>query len=101
MAGGGAPFFLSLHYTAPHWPWQTRADRALAQDLMGSLFHLSGGNVHTYRRMIHHVVEGIGQLVQALRQTGQLGNTLIVFTSENGGERFFSTTGLWSAARWT
>ena len=23
---GGAPFFLSLHYTAPHWPWETRDD---------------------------------------------------------------------------
>jgi len=32
--------------------------------------------------------EGIGQLVQALRQQGQLDNTLIVFTSDNGGERF-------------
>ena len=25
-----APFFLSLHYTAPHWPWETRDDAALA-----------------------------------------------------------------------
>ena len=24
-----APFFLSLHYTAPHWPWETRDDEAL------------------------------------------------------------------------
>ena len=32
--------------------------------------------------------EGIGWLVDALRQNGQLENTLIVFTSDNGGERF-------------
>ena len=25
---GPAPFLLSLHYTAPHWPWETRADEA-------------------------------------------------------------------------
>ncbi len=88
VAQADAPFFLSLHYTAPHWPWETRDDRELAQDLKGSLFHLGGGNIHTYRRMIHHMDQGIGQLVQALRQLGQLDNTLIVFTSDNGGERF-------------
>ena len=32
--------------------------------------------------------EGIGWVVDALKQTGQLANTLIVFTSDNGGERF-------------
>ncbi len=32
--------------------------------------------------------EGIGWLVEALRETGQLDNTLIVFTGDNGGERF-------------
>src|SRR5207253_1787331 len=35
-----------------------------------------------------HMDEGIGWLVEALRQLGQLDNTLIVFTSDNGGERF-------------
>ena len=34
----------------------------------GNLFHLDGGNMHTYRRMIHHMDEGIGWLVDALRQ---------------------------------
>jgi arylsulfatase A-like enzyme len=38
--------------------------------------------------MVHHMDEGIGQVVAALRATGQLDNTLIVFTSDNGGERF-------------
>jgi arylsulfatase A-like enzyme len=87
-AAQGTPFFLSLHYTAPHWPWETREDHALAQEVKDNLFHLHGGNIHTYRRMIHHMDEGIGWLVDALRETGQLDNTLIVFTSDNGGERF-------------
>jgi arylsulfatase A-like enzyme len=38
--------------------------------------------------MIHHMDEGIGWIVEALRANGQLDNTLIVFTSDNGGERF-------------
>ena len=87
-ARGGTPFFLSVHYTAPHWPWETRGDAALAEELKDNLFHLHGGNIHTYRRMIHHMDEGIGQLVEALRAEGLLDNTLIVFTSDNGGERF-------------
>jgi arylsulfatase A-like enzyme len=85
---GDAPFFLSLHYTAPHWPWETRDDAHIAPDVAKNLFHLHGGNIHAYRRMIHHMDEGIGQIVDALRQTGQLDHTLIVFTSDNGGERF-------------
>ncbi|WP_374354503.1 sulfatase [Limnohabitans sp.] len=87
-AAQGTPFFLSLHYTAPHWPWETREDHALSQEVKDNLFHLHGGNIHTYRRMIHHMDEGIGWVVEALRETGQLDNTLIVFTSDNGGERF-------------
>ena len=87
-AAQGTPFFLSLHYTAPHWPWETREDHALSQEVKDNLFHLHGGNIHTYQRMIHHMDEGIGWVVEALRETGQLDNTLIVFTSDNGGERF-------------
>ena len=82
------PFFLSLHYTAPHWPWETRDDAHLAEQVKDNLFHLDGGNVETYRRMIHHMDEGIGQLVAALKANHLLDNTLIVFTSDNGGERF-------------
>ncbi len=87
-AKAGKPFFLSLHYTAPHWPWETRDDAQVAPQVAGNLFHLDGGNVESYRRMIHHMDEGIGTLVATLRQQGLLDNTLIVFTSDNGGERF-------------
>ncbi|WP_332826232.1 sulfatase family protein [Ramlibacter sp.] len=85
---GEAPFFLSLHYTAPHWPWETRDDEALAQEVKANLFHLHGGNIHTYRRMIHHMDEGIGWVMQALRRHGMERDTLVIFTSDNGGERF-------------
>ncbi|HOW50309.1 MAG TPA: sulfatase-like hydrolase/transferase, partial [Rubrivivax sp.] len=47
-----------------------------------------GGNIHTYRRMIHHMDEGIGRVLDALRAAGRLDDTLVVFTSDNGGERF-------------
>ncbi|THT98803.1 twin-arginine translocation pathway signal protein [Lampropedia puyangensis] len=85
---GAKPFFLSLHYTAPHWPWETRDDASRAPTLKNDLFDLSGGSVDTYRRMIHHMDEGIGQVMAALAQHGMMENTLVVFTSDNGGERY-------------
>jgi arylsulfatase A-like enzyme len=84
----GKPFFLSVHYTAPHWPWETREDEALAQEIKNNLFHLHGGNIHTYQRMIHHMDEGIGKIMDSLKAQGLADNTLVVFTSDNGGERF-------------
>ena len=84
----GKPFFLSVHYTAPHWPWETRDDQALAQEVKNNIFHLHGGNIHTYHRMIHHMDEGIGAIMESLKAHGLADNTLLVFTSDNGGERF-------------
>jgi arylsulfatase A-like enzyme len=85
------PFFLSVHYTAPHWPWETRADEAEARTLAKMrehIGHVSGGSVETYLTMIHHMDEGIGRILDALKAAGADDNTLIVFTSDNGGERY-------------
>jgi arylsulfatase A-like enzyme len=66
--GKDAPFFLSLHYTAPHWPWETRDDAEKAPLVKDNLFDLAGGNIHVYRRMIHHMDEGIGWIMAALHK---------------------------------
>jgi arylsulfatase A-like enzyme len=87
----GQPFFLSLHYSAPHWPWETRADAAEAKHLASMrehIGHVSGGSVDTYLKMIHHMDEGIGRIFEALKSIGADENTIVVFTSDNGGERF-------------
>ncbi|WP_372660397.1 sulfatase [Hydrogenophaga sp.] len=81
-------FMLSLHYTAPHWPWETRAQGGIDPAICKDIAHLDGGNIETYQTMIQEMDEGIGWVVEALRETGQLENTCIVFTSDNGGERF-------------
>ena len=84
------PFLLSLHYTAPHWPWETRDDEAEARRIE-KIFHTDGGSVQTYARMIRHMDEGIGQVLDALRAAGAAENTIVVFTSDNGGERYSDT----------
>jgi arylsulfatase A-like enzyme len=76
------PFLLSLHYTAPHWPWETRADQEESRRI-AKLSHVDGGSVATYLEMIRVMDEGIGRLLAHLGE-----NTLVVFTSDNGGERF-------------
>ncbi len=88
VAPGDAPFLLSLHYTAPHWPWETREDGALAPGIHGKLFHLDGGNIHTYQRMVQQMDEGIARVMAALERHGVAEDTLVIFTSDNGGERF-------------
>ncbi|HEX7054763.1 MAG TPA: sulfatase-like hydrolase/transferase [Burkholderiales bacterium] len=84
------PFLLSLHYTAPHWPWETREDEAEARRIE-KIFHTDGGSVRTYARMIRHMDEGIGEVLDALRAAGAEENTFVVFTSDNGGERYSDT----------
>lgn len=86
----GRPFLLSLHYTAPHWPWETREDEAESKRIL-SLSHLDGGSVDTYLRMIRHMDEGIGRVLNEIRAAGAEKNTFVVFTSDNGGERFSDT----------
>lgn len=82
------PFLLSLHYNAPHWPWETREDEAESKRIGDKIAHLDGGSVKTYLEMVREMDEGIGLVLQALDEIGAGDNTLVVFTSDNGGERF-------------
>ena len=88
----GKPFLLSLHYTAPHWPWETREDKAESERIRDkSIVHTDGGSLQTYFTMIRQMDEGIGTVLAALDDTGAAENTIVVFTSDNGGERFSDT----------
>jgi arylsulfatase A-like enzyme len=88
QAGSAQPFFMSVHYTAPHWPWLTREDKEESKRTFNRGEHIDGGSVPIYQRMIHHMDEGIGQMLAALERHGMTEDTLVVFTSDNGGERF-------------
>jgi arylsulfatase A-like enzyme len=86
--GSARPFLLSVHYTAPHWPWETRDDEAESRRIGDAIYHLDGGSLRTYRTMIRQMDEGIAAIVDALLRIGADANTLVVFTSDNGGERY-------------
>ncbi|HEX3837294.1 MAG TPA: sulfatase-like hydrolase/transferase [Steroidobacteraceae bacterium] len=92
------PFLLSLHFNAPHWPWEAPGDQAEAQRVAGRLvtdrnaiFDFDGGSQDTYRQIIEAMDEEVGRVLRALETNGLAHNTLVVFTSDNGGERFSDT----------
>jgi arylsulfatase A-like enzyme len=84
------PFFLSVHYNAPHWPWETREDEAESKRIE-KIYHFDGGSVATYLTMIRQMDEGIGRILAALKSSRNENNTIVVFTSDNGGERYSDT----------
>lgn len=83
------PFYLSLHYTAPHWPWEGPEDRRISGTLkQGYGGFTSGGSLKTYAAMMKNLDEGIGEVMKSLKRARLERDTLVIFTSDNGGERF-------------
>jgi len=77
------PFFLYLAYSAPHVGIVPRSDK-----VMKYLFKYGQSDEKFnpyYAAMIESLDEGVGKIVEKLRKEGILNNTLIIFTSDNGG----------------
>jgi arylsulfatase A-like enzyme len=92
-----APFYLALHYTAPHWPWEGPGDtaasrmyRSVADTVMDRFVrgYADGGSLRVFTAMMQRLDEGVGRLLRALEDAGQSRDTFVVFTSDNGGERY-------------
>ncbi len=77
-----APFFLYLAYNAPHFPVQPPQEwLAKVKERESSISDKRAELV----AFIEHLDDGIGKVLKALDDTGQRENTLIVFSSDNGG----------------
>jgi arylsulfatase A-like enzyme len=92
-AKSSQPFLLSLHFNAPHWPWEGPGDQAESDRVLAkrNLIDYDGGTQKTYQRMIQNMDLQIGRVLQALSTNGLTRNTIVIFTSDNGGERFADT----------
>ena len=89
------PFLVSMHFTAPHWPWEGPGDQAesayLATKPGLAIDHFDGGNLATYAAMVTALDHHIGRMLTRLGELGLDRDTVVVFTSDNGGERFSDT----------
>jgi arylsulfatase A-like enzyme len=91
------PFFLYLAYNAPHAPIQppdewlerVRQREPGISDRRAKLVAL-----------IEHLDAGIGKVIDTLKATGLGNNTLVLFTSDNGGQlNLGATNGSWRAGK--
>ncbi|MDF7825389.1 sulfatase-like hydrolase/transferase [Pontiellaceae bacterium B12227] len=73
------PFFLYLAYNAPHTPMEAKADD------MATHAHIANEQRRTVAGMMVAVDRGVGMVADALKETGQFNNTLIIFLADNGG----------------
>jgi arylsulfatase A-like enzyme len=86
-----APFFLSLQYTAPHWPWQgpKGGERVSFSDKTPEPTTMAaGGSLELYAQMMKSLDDGVGRVMESIKAAGIDKKTLVIFTSDNGGERF-------------
>ncbi|MCG9915596.1 MAG: sulfatase-like hydrolase/transferase [Phenylobacterium sp.] len=78
-ANRNRPFFLYLAYNAPHTPLQaTKAD-------YDALSHITDHRMRVYAAMIRALDRGVGRVLQQLEEEGLTQDTLVIFTSDNGG----------------
>ncbi len=73
------PFFLYLAYNAPHGPLQA------TEKYLNRFENIKNTKRRTYAAMVSAVDDGVGKLIDKLKETGQINNTIIVFLSDNGG----------------
>ena len=93
------PWLLSLHFTAAHWPWEgnNAAGRAESARLVAKkgygageleIADYDGGTMQTYADMVTSLDANVGRVLARLAELGLDRDTVVVFTSDNGGERY-------------
>jgi arylsulfatase A-like enzyme len=75
----GEPWFLYLAFNAPHTPLQV-TDRQL-----GRVKHIADETRRNYAGLVVGLDDAVGEVLAALRQSGQEADTLVWFFSDNGG----------------
>ncbi|MCI0640231.1 MAG: sulfatase-like hydrolase/transferase [Gemmataceae bacterium] len=82
------PFFLYVPHLAVHFPFQV-------PDKPGQLLtkeNLSKGSRQAYAAMLERADQGVGMLLDELDKQGIADNTLVIFTSDNGGYQYSDNT---------
>lgn len=84
------PFFLMVSENAVHVPMQGPNDPPLRTDSTCPYRNDEKMTDTEYRRvyqdMVREMDKGVGEIMQTLKEQGVLENTIIIYTSDNGGE---------------
>jgi len=85
------PFFLYVSHLAIHFPWQAPDDpphrnkgKAYHSDKWGILPEKGDVSPHV-KGMVESLDKGVGEIIATLQQLELTKNTLVIFTSDNGG----------------
>jgi len=81
-ANRNRPFFMYLAYNAPHTPLQ-----ALKSDY-DALAAIDNHTLRVYGAMIRSLDRGVGTVLKAVKDAGLEENTIVIFTSDNGGAHY-------------
>ena len=79
------PFFLEVAFNAPHWPFQVPGKPDDIRD--AKTYGPATGTRADYVKIVEHLDASIGKLLGELDRLGLGKDTLVVFFSDNGGER--------------
>jgi N-acetylgalactosamine-6-sulfatase len=85
-ANKSKPFFLYVPFTAPHAPFQGPKDR-LSKPLPADspLWKQAKAPPEVYRAMVESMDAAVGKIVQELAEQKLAGDTVVIFSSDNGG----------------
>ena len=103
QAAAGGPFYLSVHYTAPHSPWVNEHPQEIVHSYDDCPFatcpqeapHQWAGNLTRqclgdreslkgYFAAVTAMDANVGRILDKIEQTGRRENTLVVFMGDNG-----------------
>lgn len=101
------PFFAYLSYYTVHLPLQAKPDKVAKYKQKieqmqftgpeyvkeGQTFQKQYQNIPTFAAMVESLDENMGRLLQTLKEEGLDNNTIVVFTSDNGGMATSNQTG--------
>ncbi len=94
----GEPLFLYLAYNAPHAPiqpsekWLARARQRLGDQVPEKRVSMAA--------FVEHLDDGVGRVLQTLKERGLERDTIVVFSSDNGGDlRYGSSNGAWRSGK--
>ena len=79
------PFFLYVPHLAVHAPFQPPDAPQTPVVTKDSMHH---GSRAIYKAMVERIDQGVGMILAELAKQGLAENTLVVFSSDNGGERY-------------